>query len=265
MKRFRTALAGALMALAVPFVAGHAQTPDERARLGQVLERGRLLFGLDRAAWVGTDDMMARIPDPHGQGVRGYLALPGSEGFEVVFHAGSGEQRVQAYRGVVAASGVVKREIYPGDARPPLTPVQRRMVEAIEAAGRVGHRPCGDRPFNPLVVPPLNASDPVDVYLMTPQVDARLPVGGHFKVTVASDGTLVSSRPFTNGCLLLDDPGGAVGLGVTHLLDPLPTEIHVFIAMAAGIPLYVVTSESDRIWEVTGDTIRLVDAPAEGQ
>ncbi|MFN3943984.1 MAG: hypothetical protein ACK4K7_03520 [Allosphingosinicella sp.] len=263
MPSFRTALAGVLMMGAMLAAPAHAQTAEERAQLDRVLERGRLLFALDRAAWVGTDDMVERIADPRGAGIRGYLALPGRDGFEVIFHGGSDQRRVQVYRGVVAASGVVKREVFPADARPPLAPVHRRMAEAVEAAARAGHRPCGNRPFNPLVIPPRGESDPIEVYLMTPQVDARLPAGGHFRVTVAPDGTVASSRPFTNSCLLLEDPAGAVGLIVSHLLDPVPTEIHVFTAMAAGVPLYVATRDPARSWEVSGNSIRLVEAPAE--
>ena len=39
-----------------------AQTAEERAQLAWVVERGRLIFDLDRAAWVGTDDLLERLP-----------------------------------------------------------------------------------------------------------------------------------------------------------------------------------------------------------
>jgi hypothetical protein len=32
-------------------------------------------------------------------------------------------------------------------------------------------------------------------------------------------------------------------LVVTHLLDPIPTEIHVFTALAAGLPVFVGTED----------------------
>jgi len=50
-----------------------------------------------------------------------------------------------------------------------------------------------------------------------------------------------SSRP---DCLELGSqkiPEGAkpAGMFITHLLDPVPTEIHVFTAFGSGLPLYV--------------------------
>jgi hypothetical protein len=44
-------------------------------------------------------------------------------------------------------------------------------------------------------------------------------------------------------------------IGVTHLLDPLPTEIHLLLAQTIGRALLVVSGEPQRLWLVTGDRI----------
>ena len=44
-------------------------------------------------------------------------------------------------------------------------------------------------------------------------------------------------------------------LAVTHLMDPLPTEIHVFLSILAGRPLVVVADDPQRLFQVTGEGI----------
>jgi hypothetical protein len=44
-----------------------------------------------------------------------------------------------------------------------------------------------------------------------------------------------------------------VGFVISHLLDPTPTEIHVFTALASKSELFVVTSENDQFWKISGE------------
>jgi len=98
----------------------------------------------------------------------------------------------------------------------------------------------------------------IDVYqLSVPGQRGHYPAGGHYKSTIAPDGSVAASRGFTNACLELAVPEPAAGrqpapLAITHLLDPLPTEIHVFLALATGHPLLVVAGDPQRIFAVTG-------------
>jgi hypothetical protein len=84
---------------------------------------------------------------------------------------------------------------------------------------------------------------------------------GHFRVVIGPDGKPVNTRPYSRSCLNMTPPklpGGAkpVGLFVTHLLDPVSTELHVFTSYAAGLPLFVGTRDG-RVWSVTGSRITL--------
>jgi hypothetical protein len=265
----KSLMIAAALAAAAAGEAG-AQAPTEasdadRSVLAFAQERGRLLFELDRAAWVGTDDFITRMPDYQDQGVRGYFVERSGPGYAVTFFGGPPEATVAFYRGEVRDRRVASRQVFRAESRPALTPEQRRLVAAREAAARaVRGRPCGAHPFNTAVVPPDSIDGPIDVYLMTPQVDEGVfPMGGHFRLTVDASGQAGRERKFTNSCLLIgtDASRGAASpaaLAVTHLLDRVPTEMHVFTALTSGLPLFVGISEPERLYEVTGREIRPV-------
>jgi hypothetical protein len=250
-----------LSLLCLPIAPAPAQTPDEQRQLDWVTARGRLLFELDRAAWVGTDDMFAQIRDAASSGMRGYVVERDGDALAVTFFGGPPGAPVAFYRGRVENRRVVSRQVYPADARPSLTAIQRRMAAASETARTIDRRPCGTATFNTAIIPPETPDGPIDLYLLTPQVrDGIWPAGGHHRFTIAPDGAILSSRAFTNTCIDLGGGGGpnedTVALAVTHLLDPLPTEIHVFTSLTSGLPLGVSTHPR-RIWWVTGDRIQI--------
>ncbi len=245
-----------------------AQTAAEQRQLDWVLERGRLLFALDRAAWVGTDDMFAQIPEAQRDGIEGYIVDKDEEGFVTIFYATEGTRLVAAYRGRVGPNGILSREVFGSGQRPQLTARQQRLAKTIgqfmEATPTV--TTCSERRPNFAVIPPETIDDPVDLYVMTPQTeDDQLPVGGHTRFTLDRDGKLLRHRKFTTTCIAVSTAHSGeaeeqlTGLVVTHLLDPIPTEIHVFTALAAGLPVFVGTHDPERVWEVTGKGIRLMD------
>lgn len=252
----------ALLALALAAAAAFpaaAQSPAEKAQLDGVLERGRLIHAIDRAAWVATDDFMAKAPAAVKAAARGYVVEPSAEGFAVTFYDSVEGRHSALYVGRVAAGRLVGGELSAA-ARPPLDAAQLRLVRARQAAAKADYRPCTGA-FNVTVVPPASPAAPLDVYLLSAQVkNGEYPAGGHFRLVLAPDGKLVSSRKFTNSCLELSGAPGSGGpaaaLVVTHLLYPMPTEIHVFIALSAGVPLYV--GAGDRVWSVTGEAITLI-------
>ena len=49
------------------------------------------------------------------------------------------------------------------------------------------------------------------------------------------------------------------GMMLTHLLDPTPTEIHVFLSRSYGRPFFIATTENELLWKVDGSHIELVD------
>jgi hypothetical protein len=241
-----------------------AQTPDERARLDWAEQRGRLLYEVDRAAWVTTDDLRRRVPDLRSSGIRGWIVERDGAGYAVTFYAGEGDARVAAYRARVANNRVAGAELIAPPARPPLTPLQRRLADARQAVGRAPMQACARSGLNLAVITPDTPDGPMDVYVLTPQTEAgTYPMGGHNRMTIAPSGEVLSHRAFTNSCLNLSSraPGGGtpVALMVSHVLDPIPTEVHVFLSIWVGLPLYVATTNPMRAWRIEGGRIRLVD------
>lgn len=239
-----------------------AQTAEERAQLDWIERRGWHLYELDRAAWVATDDMVERIREPASTGMRGYIVEREGSALVVTFYGGPENAPVAFYRGRVENRLVVGSEVFPAATRPPLTAMQRRLASVREGANRLGHRPCEGNTFNTVVIPPETIEDPVDLYLLTPQTRAReWPLGGHYRATVAADGTVISSRAFTVSCITLgggERPDARMAaLFITHTLDPLPTEIHVFTMWTSELPLGVATAEPRRIWWLSSRGIEL--------
>ena len=261
MQAFR-ALSAIIFAVAVA-APSLAQTAEERARLDWVGQRGRMLYDLDRAAWVGTDDMLERIRDARSIGLRGYIVERDGEALSVIFFGGADAAPVAFYRGRVVDGRVVDRDVFPAGARPALTPAQRRLAAVRAMAPLMDRRSCNEGALNTAVIPPESPDGPIDLYLLTPQVrTGEFSFGGHSRFTIAADGSVVSSRDFARSCLVFGGersprPERTEAMMVTHLLDPIPTEIHVFTSLSARLPVFVGTADQ-RVWAVEGDRIRLI-------
>ena len=235
----------------------------QRNTLDAAVQRGRLLGAIARSGLVATQDMLSRVSDPAGAGISGWLAEPEGNAVTVTFYAdGEGATPSRAiYKVTILGGRATAREVFLTGNAPPLTGRLARMAAARKAIEGQDHQPCGGQDFNVLVVPPATADAPIDVYQISPQARrGTFPIGGHFKTTVAPDGSVSASRGFTNACLNAAAADVVPGqrpepIAVTHLLDPLPTEIHVFLAIWTGHPLVVVAGDPQRLFGVTADGI----------
>jgi hypothetical protein len=271
MIRLRRPMAAIAIACASMLAApAAAQSAEERRQLDWSIERGRLLFALDRVAWVASDDIRNRIPDLVGAGIAGYVVDSDAQGFTAIFYGREGDNLVTVYRARIGARGVVDPVVFERGQRPALTPRQGRLVRALEAARQTETARCTQAAPNFSVVPPVTEQDPVDVYVTAPQMrPGRIQFGGHHRISFAADGREIARRPFSRQCIEVPTPPaelrqrGAV-LGFNHVLDPMPNEIHVFIALGAQQPLAVMTQGPRRTWEVTGTQIRLMPVAATG-
>ena len=124
------------------------------------------------------------------------------------------------------------------------------MAKARSIGPGPDFRPCTNAAFNAAIVPPASLEAPLEMYLTSAQTDANVyPLGGHYLLSLAPDGRLLSVRKFTNSCLNMERPRGGgrrgepAALFVSHLLDPTPTEIHVFLALSAKLPIFVVIGD----------------------
>jgi len=238
-------------------------TRDQRAALDAAGQRGRLLAAIDHAGRIATQDMLSRVSDPSGAGISGWLAEPEGNAVTVTFYAdaAAGTPAAAVYRVSILGGRVTSREVFLAGSRPPLGAHLARMAAARNATEALDHRPCGGDAFNVLVVPPAAPDAAIDVYQISPQTQRdHYPFGGHFKSTIAADGSVVAQRGFANSCLDVAAAAPAAGtqaapLAVTHLMDPLPTEIHVYLSIWTGHPLVVVAGDPQRLFAVTPEGI----------
>jgi hypothetical protein len=240
-----------------------AVSPAEEAQLREAARRGALLYAYDQAAWHGTDDMVARLPDYRNR-VGGWIVDGPAEAPELVFFDQAGERPVYVarFRDGKLVSGEVVGDGELGEPR-------RRLVAArtaaLDALARSGSKGCSQASMNSVVLPPAGPGEPTLVYVLTPQrtMDA-FPFGGHYLIPVDATGRAGPIRRFTKTCIelgLKPDASGSkpAALVISHLLDPVPTEIHVFSSLAARLPVIVATLDK-RVWVVDGTRIRLVPA-----
>ncbi|MES2339430.1 MAG: hypothetical protein V4537_15165 [Pseudomonadota bacterium] len=254
------------LAAAVQVPASPAAPPTQDRQIAMTASLGTILFALDRAAWVASDALNAKLPKDQLTGVGGWV-VERDEGdvLVVTFYRGQGDAARALFTADVRAGKVVDSRPAPADTA--LTPAQHRLARARDAAAQEavarGYRPCTAAPFNTVVVPSSNPQAPTLVYLLSAQVAAgTYPMGGHYRVVVGPDGRVTGSRPFSKSCLNMPVPrasGGQrpAGLFVSHVLDPVPTETHVFTSLSAGLPLFV--GAGGKVWSVNGRTITVSD------
>jgi hypothetical protein len=242
---------------------------ETAAKVGAILRRGRLLFDLDRAAWVATDDFLKKVRDPATVGFKGYVVDREGEGFAVTFYSGEGDLLTARYIAHVGGGRVTSSRLLAAAEQVPLNPLQLRMAKARSVVPSAEIRPCTNARFNASIIPPTSLDEPLEMYLTSAQTSSDVfPFGGHYLLGIAPDGRLLSVRKFTNACLNMERPRGGrrgqpVAIVVAHLLDPLPTEIHVFMSLSTRQPVFVAIGNPPHLWLVTGDGIGEVPMPGQ--
>ena len=266
-------IAGAVLAVVAPSAASarpkkpapaQVVSSAEESQLREIARRGALLYAYDQAAWHGTDDMVAKLPDYQSR-VGGWIVDGPAEAPELVFFDNAGVRPVYVARfrdgklisGEVASAGAAE-----------LSAPRRRLIAARQAAlaalDKSGAGRCSEAAMNSVVLPAAAPGEPTLVYFLEPQrvIDA-FPFGGHYLFPVDPSGRAGPMRRFAKTCIEISrvaarkDDETVVALLITHLLDPLPTEIHVFSSLAARLPVTVGTRDG-RTWQVDGTRVRLI-------
>ena len=257
------AIAAAVLALCAGFRA-YALTAEETSALQRAADRGKLIYAYDQAASVATDELQLKNPTAADHYRGGWVVEDRGRTLHVVFYdISTGEPRAY-FTADVDVGKVVSSHILTAADDGRLPPLDLRMINAVLIAVRLGQRPCGAAPFNTVALPPETPNGAIVVYLLTPQTTAgEYPAGGHYEVDVAADGSVLASRSFTRGCITLGGkPPTAdsrpAAMFLTHLLDPTPTEIHVYLSFLSREPIFVGTQNPQRVWEVAGADIHLV-------
>jgi hypothetical protein len=236
-------------------------TPAEQTALDRAKARGEMLYWYDQAAWHGTDDMFAKARDVT-EIAGGWIVDGPADAAELIFYSRDADPKPLYWARFKDGKLAESRRLSETDAAM-LTPQRRRMIVALASARAAligsGAPRCAEKPFNSVVLPPAGPDGPVPVYFLTPQTgNGMLPLGGHYLFEVDTAGKAGPMRRFTKSCIALpatDEraPKGSstAAMFVTHLLDPVPTEIHFFSAMTARKPIYVGIGK--KIWVLAPD------------
>lgn len=279
MKKFLVAaLAALLFPCEITIAAAPAMTDAEMTAVQNALNRGQQLRRYDQIAWHGTDAVMAaikadgRIAEITAKG-GGFLVLDDDSGGRFIIFDKNLEnpKPLAEARLVKGVDATGPYEVSKG-LLPDLSLIARRMIMArqiaVDALVAASVELCTSGTPNTIILPPVTADAPVDVYFMSSQVKwEEVPAGGHYLVSVDKDGKAGPIRRFTKSCLPMPTDKAKKkpeSLVITHLLDPVPTEMHIFTMFAAGLPVYVWTQEGKRLWAVEASEgqarIRLLDS-----
>jgi hypothetical protein len=225
---------------------------------------GRQMYQHDRAAWLATDAMLAdRRMRKLRDSIRGWVTEPSAHGVRVIFIDGADQPRRLFEVDVDESERLTEAVI---ESPEPLGPDLMAQLRARRLVLEQDYMTCA-RQYNTVILP---SADGLRVYLMPAFARKDVyPLGGyHLFETDAAGTKIVSSRKFTNGCIELNETAmdkpptkdGFKPMGTmmfTHLLDPQPSEVHVFVSLYARQPFMLATTENEMLWEVGRGRIAL--------
>lgn len=246
-----------------------ASQGDVADMIAQSSSVGSMLYAFDRAAWVSSDALTVNIPRDQLDKLGGYIVEIAAGGvLRVTHYRGNVDNAEAVFVTDVRDQQVVRSEVltHPVPLQPSQMALVRARAVAAQRAKERNYKPCTAAPFNTVVLPSRD-NGPVAVYLLSAQLKADVwPMGGNYRVIVASNGTVLASRPYSVSCLNVTRPqlpAGAtpVGFAVSHLLDPAPTELHVFASYNMRTPFFV-TTPGKKMCKVEGRNITSQDGAA---
>ena len=236
---------------------------DEASSIAEAGRRGALIYRYDQAAWHSSDAMVADLARAELAAIRGWVVVPAGEALRTIYYGGEPGARVALYSAEwMSGNRTSNRRRYttPDDQR--LDAEAARLIALRDSISFDGLQNCSNRTFNIVILPASATGNSDSIYLLSPQTDRNIPFGGHHRIDFV-DGRETARRRFTNSCVAL--PAQGEMLFITHLLDPIPTEIHVFSMYAAGRAVAVGTADM-RVWAIeparNGPRIRLIDPSA---
>jgi hypothetical protein len=268
----RAFLAGALAAIALQMSAAE---PDAEIRdipaeyvpaVNAAIDVGTQLFVHDVSAARASDELVRRKIYEKDKRIRGWITDVDSERSSIIVtFVGDVEGSPRGlHRVTVPMEGVIEYE-----ALKPAKPLEEsaaarwksRMLAIADLAKRDDL--CSSQ-YNTVVLPAEPArGEVIRVYMLAATSKPGVIVaGGHFRYEYSVDGEhLESVRAFTKSCIEIPGPesdqGKPAGIMLTHMLDPTPTEIHVFLGRLHAQPVFLGTEAG--IWAVQGREIYFVE------
>ena len=242
-----------------------ALSPEaEAAALLQAERTGRQIYLHDRAAEKVTDALMRVRGFKRNRKLLGWITQAQGDEIAVSFVGrGKDKQPAAFYRATVGHDGELIGKAESLREPEPLTDFESAALRARAAALESPYESCA-KAYNTVVLPADEALEQWYVYLLPATTQAQVvPIGGSYRVDVDLSSDSASVRPFTRSCIQLDRAPDTAAMLVSHLLDPVPTEIHVHWSLWAETPLVVAIAPLNSVWIIEGGQIRSINRPAE--
>lgn len=257
-------LSAAASLLPVPAFA--APTKAAIAAGHEAESRGAEIYAYDQAAWHSADrlrlDMEKRgwgLEKVRQEGLSGYIVEPVEDGRLLTSYYGIKGDKPFAVARYWTRGGEIEKGGFLTDREDAeMSPLAQLLVQRRQQAMQL---PTEQKVFrctkgNPnVVVLPPRSDGSIAVYIMSSPVERGVyPAGGHYLYLFGSNGKLLSSRAFSNGCVNIgsSDPSRRPeSVVLSHVLDPQPTEIHVFLNYVMQMPLVIVTVGSHDVWGIS--------------
>ena len=186
--RLFSGLLGLALVVAAPTLAAETVRPPIRAfDTGTLEQLGATIYRQDRAAWLASDALTAKIKDPAKEKIIGWVVEGHGDAEIVRFVRDAGQGPELAFDVEVTAKGAGKPTT-PSDRS--LSDQERAAFAARMTAAKIAPKPCAGT-FNSVVAKD-PASDGWLVWLLSPSpARGAVPVGGHYRFSISADGQTV--------------------------------------------------------------------------
>lgn len=237
-------------------VAAKAQTPGDLERAERM---GQQLYQLDRAFnaanVAGQDTRAFRRSDE----ITGWVSGQRDGDVWLTFVGESKKQGpIALFQMAISAAGTPVGEMQRLDEEP-LSGELLVQYSARKRAEALPHTQCATQTDTLLIPETTPAGTVWQAYVLPHSAFGDvLMLGGSVRVTVAADGARVDASQALGGeaCTVVQNPADAPALQVSEGTQGGPNELHVYLSLRAGKPLYVIDGE--RRWLVQDGHVRAV-------
>jgi len=248
----------ALLLGGLPTAAAAQRAPDpvpiEEWSLEKVSKIGQEIYRHDVAAWVATDallDSFGNASPPAG--MVGWIVVEDGDDLKVRFLRQESEVLKPAFDIRVEEGRAGAVEAVNGSLSAAETAQFRARQTAVANIGRLRCAP----QMNAVVIDDPDSDDWL-VWLLTPMLDDRIPLGGHYRFRISADGgTMLRRDQLSNGCFFAEPPPElereTALLFYTQIVSKGPVETHVFLSIQNRLALVI--GAGDRFFSVEGSRV----------
>lgn len=230
-------------------------TPEQIQKLQFSEQAGYLIWIKDSLAWTATDKVREELDLSTIDNPLGWLVHLDPEGnHRVSFYRSASDGEIFSFADVYYNDSF---EISGFEAHPKRAVAEDEiiMLTALSSAGNSITEACSEN-LNSVV---LEDEEGWNVFFLTPPTEPGvIPIGGAQRLLVSQDGkSVLEHEHYSKSCMNLQPQGDDVdALMMTHIVDEIPSPVHVFTSLSYDYPLYVATSLG--LWTVIDGDIEEV-------